>query len=261
MILDGEQRGLLVPGKTILDATSGNTGIAYAMMGAARGYAVKLCMPSNVTPERKRILRAYGAEMVLTDPMDGSDGAIREVRRIYAEDPDPYYYPDQYSNPANWRAHYETTGPELLAQTDGAITHLVAGLGTAGTFMGIGRFFRDHAPHVRLISVQPETALHGLEGLKHMESAIVPPIYDPALADEDERAGTEDAYTLTRRLATEEGLLVGISSGAALSVGLRVAARLDSGVIVMIFCDGGEKYLSERFWEEPPEGSFVGGVN
>ena len=261
MILDGEQRGLLTPGKTILDATSGNTGIAYAMMGAARGYAVKLCMPSNVTPERKRILRAYGAEMVLTDPMDGSDGAIREVRRIYAEDPEPYYYPDQYSNPANWRAHYQTTGPELLTQTDGAITHLVAGLGTAGTFMGIGRFLRDHAPHVRLISVQPETALHGLEGLKHMESAIVPAIYDPTLADEDERAGTEDAYTLTRRLATEEGLLVGISSGAALSVGLRVAARLDSGVVVMIFCDGGEKYLSERFWEEPPEGSFVGGVN
>ena len=261
MILDGERRGLLVPGKTILDATSGNTGIAYAMMGAARGYAVKLCMPSNVTPERKRILRAYGAEMVLTDPMDGSDGAIREVRRIYAEDPDPYFYPDQYSNPANWRAHYETTGPELLAQTDGAITHLVAGVGTAGTFMGIGRFLRDHAPQVRLISVQPETALHGLEGLKHMESAIVPPIYDPTLADQDERAGTEDAYTLTRRLATEEGLLVGISSGAALSVGLRIAARLDSGVVVMIFCDGGEKYLSERFWEEPPEGSFVGGVN
>jgi S-sulfo-L-cysteine synthase (O-acetyl-L-serine-dependent) len=261
MILDGEQRGLLVPGKTILDATSGNTGIAYAMMGAARGYAVKLCMPSNVTPERKRILRAYGAELVLTDPMDGSDGAIREVRRLYAEDPDPYYYPDQYSNPANWRAHYETTGPELLAQTDGTITHFVAGLGTAGTFMGIGRFFRDHAPHVRLISVQPETALHGLEGLKHMESAIVPPIYDPTLADVDERAGTEDAYTLTRRLATEEGLLVGISSGAALSVGLRIAARIDSGVVVMIFCDGGEKYLSERFWEEPPEGSFVGGVN
>jgi cysteine synthase B len=261
MILDGERTGLLTPGKTILDATSGNTGIAYAMMGAARGYAVKLCMPSNVTPERKRILRAYGAELVLTDPMEGSDGAIREVRRLFAEDPDPYYYPDQYSNPVNWRAHYETTGPELLAQTEGGITHFVAGLGTSGTFMGIGRYFRDHAPHVRLISVQPETALHGLEGLKHMESAIVPSIYDATLADQDERAGTEDAYTLTRRLATEEGLLVGISSGAALSVGLRVASRLESGVVVMIFCDGGEKYLSERFWEEPPEGSFVGGVN
>jgi cysteine synthase B len=261
MIIDGEEKGLLGPGKIILDATSGNTGIAYAMMGAARGYGVKLCMPANVTPERKRILRAYGAELVLTDPMDGSDGAIREVRRIYAEDPEPYYYPDQYSNPANWRAHYDTTGPEILAQTDGTITHFIAGLGTSGTFMGAGRFFRDHAPHVRLISVQPETALHGLEGLKHMESAIVPSIYDPSLADEDQRAGTEDAYTLTRRLAMEEGLLVGISCGAALAVGLRIAATVEDGAIVMIFPDGGEKYLSERFWEEPPEGSFVGGVN
>jgi cysteine synthase B len=261
MIIDGEQRGLLGPGKIILDATSGNTGIAYAMMGAARGYGVKLCMPSNVTPERKRILRAYGAELVLTDPMDGSDGAIREVRRIYAEDPEPYYYPDQYSNPANWRAHFDTTGPEILAQTEGAVTHFVAGLGTSGTFMGAGRFFRERAPGVRLISVQPETALHGLEGLKHMESAIVPSIYDPGLADEDQRAGTEDAFTLTRRLAMEEGLLVGISCGAALAVGLRIAATIEDGVIVMIFPDGGEKYLSERFWEEPPEGSFVGGVN
>jgi cysteine synthase B len=261
MIIDGEQRGLLGPGKIILDATSGNTGIAYAMMGAARGYGVKLCMPSNVTPERKRILRAYGAELVLTDPMDGSDGAIREVRRIYAEDPEPYYYPDQYSNPVNWRAHFDTTGPEILAQTEGAVTHFVAGLGTSGTFMGAGRFFRERAPGVRLISVQPETALHGLEGLKHMESAIVPPIYDPGLADEDQRAGTEDAFTLTRRLAMEEGLLVGISCGAALAVGLRIAATIEDGVIVMIFPDGGEKYLSERFWEEPPEGSFVGGVN
>ena len=261
MILDGEARGLLGPGKTILDATSGNTGIAYAMMGAARGYPVKLCMPSNVTPERKRILRAYGAELVLTDPMDGSDGAIREVRKIYQDNPDPYYYPDQYSNPVNWRAHYETTGPEILAQTDREITHFVAGLGTSGTFMGAGRYFREHAPRVKLISVQPETALHGLEGLKHMDTAIVPGIYDPVLADEDARAGTEEAYVLTRRLATEEGLLVGISSGAALAVAMRVAGSIDEGVVVTIFCDGGEKYLSERFWEEPPEGSFVGGVN
>jgi cysteine synthase B len=231
------------------------------MMGAARGYPVKLCMPSNVTPERKRILRAYGAELVLTDPMDGSDGAIREVRRIYAADPGPYYYPDQYSNPANWRAHYETTGPEILAQTDRRVTHFVAGLGTSGTFVGASRYFRDHAPWVKLISVQPETALHGLEGLKHMESAIVPAIYDPALADEDARASTEEAYVLTRRLAMEEGLLVGISSGAALAVAIRVAGAIDEGIVVTIFCDGGEKYLSERFWEEPPEGSFVGGVN
>jgi cysteine synthase B len=261
MILDGEARGLLGAGKTILDATSGNTGIAYAMMGAARGYPVKLCMPSNVTPERKRILRAYGAELVLTDPMDGSDGAIREVRRIFEKDPEPYYYPDQYSNPANWRAHYDTTGPEILAQTEHEVTHFVAGLGTSGTFVGAGRFFRDHAPAVKLISVQPETALHGLEGLKHMDTAIVPSIYDAALADEDARAGTEESYVLTRRLATEEGLLVGISSGAALAVAIRVARSIDAGVVVTIFPDGGEKYLSERFWEEPPEGSFVGGVN
>jgi cysteine synthase B len=261
MILDGEARGLLGAGKTILDATSGNTGIAYAMMGAARGYPVKLCMPSNVTPERKRILRAYGAELVLTDPMDGSDGAIREVRRIFEKDPEPYYYPDQYSNPANWRAHYDTTGPEILAQTEHEVTHFVAGLGTSGTFVGAGRFFRDHAPAVKLISVQPETALHGLEGLKHMDTAIVPSIYDAALADEDARAGTEESYVLTRRLATEEGLLVGISSGAALAVAMRVARSIDAGVVVTIFPDGGEKYLSERFWEEPPEGSFVGGVN
>ena len=261
MVLDGERRGLLIPGRTILDATSGNTGIAYAMIGAARGYPVKLCMPENVTPERKRILRAYGAELVLTDPMEGSDGAIREVRRIYELDRERYYYPDQYSNPVNWQAHYNTTGPELLAQTDGAITHFVAGLGTSGTFMGTGRFLREHKPTVTLVSVQPETALHGLEGMKHMESAIVPAIYDATLADIDLRVGTEDSYILTRRLATEEGLLVGISSGAVLSASLKVASTIEDGLIVMIFSDGGEKYLSERFWEDPPEGSFVSGVN
>ena len=261
MVLDGERRGLLIPGRTILDATSGNTGIAYAMIGAARGYPVKLCMPENVTPERKRILRAYGAELVLTDPMEGSDGAIREVRRIYELDRERYYYPDQYSNPANWQAHYNTTGPELLAQTDGAITHFVAGLGTSGTFVGTGRYLREHKPAVALVSVQPETALHGLEGMKHMESAIVPAIYDPTLADIDLRVGTEDSYILTRRLATEEGLLVGISSGAVLSASLKVASTIEDGLIVMIFSDGGEKYLSERFWEDPPEGSFVSGVN
>ncbi|HJY35700.1 MAG TPA: cysteine synthase family protein [Vicinamibacterales bacterium] len=261
MVLDGERRGLLIPGRTILDATSGNTGIAYAMIGAARGYPVKLCMPENVTPERKRILRAYGAELVLTDPMEGSDGAIREVRRIYELDRERYYYPDQYSNPVNWQAHYNTTGPELMAQTDGAITHFVAGLGTSGTFMGTGRYLREHKPTVTLVSVQPETALHGLEGMKHMESAIVPAIYDATLADIDLRVGTEDSYILTRRLAIEEGLLVGISSGAALSASLKVASTIEDGLIVMIFSDGGEKYLSERFWEDPPEGSFVSGVN
>jgi len=261
MVLDGERRGLLIPGRTILDATSGNTGIAYAMIGAARGYPVKLCMPENVTPERKRILRAYGAELVLTDPMEGSDGAIREVRRIYELDRERYYYPDQYSNPVNWQAHYNTTGPELMTQTDGAITHFVAGLGTSGTFMGTGRYLREHKPTVTLVSVQPETALHGLEGMKHMESAIVPAIYDATLADIDLRVGTEDSYILTRRLAIEEGLLVGISSGAALSASLKIASTIEDGLIVMIFSDGGEKYLSERFWEDPPEGSFVSGVN
>jgi len=261
MVTDGEASGALTPGKTILDATSGNTGIAYAMIGAARGYSVRLCMPENVTPERKRILRAYGADLVLTDPLEGSDGAIREVRRVFAADPDRYFYPDQYSNPANWKAHYEGTGPEILAQTDGRITHFVAGLGTSGTFVGAGRYLRDHKPGVVLVAVQPDAALHGLEGLKHMESAIVPAIYDPSLADVNLGVGTEESYLLTKRLALEEGLLVGISSGAALAASLRIADSITEGAIVTIFCDGGEKYLSERFWEEPPEGSFVGGVN
>lgn len=272
MIEDGERLGLLRPrtgsihhqaksGRTILDATSGNTGIAYAMIGAARGYPVELCLPSNVTPERKRILRAYGAELIFTDPMEGSDGAIREARQRAAADPDRYFYPDQYNNDANWQAHYDTTGPEILRQTSGRLTHFIAGLGTSGTFVGAGRRLREHDERIRLVSVQPDAPLHGLEGLKHMESAIVPAIYDPALADEDMRVGTEDAYELTRRLALDEGLLVGISSGAALAAGLRIAAREPAAVIVMIFCDGGEKYLSERFWEEPAEGSIVGGVN
>ncbi|HXE79622.1 MAG TPA: cysteine synthase [Vicinamibacterales bacterium] len=260
MVLEGERTGQLTAGKTILDATSGNTGIAYAMIGAARGYAVKLCLPENVTPERKRILRAYGTELVFTDPLEGSDGAIRTVRRMYEEDPEKYFYPDQYNNPANWWAHYDTTGPEILAQTGGRITHFIAGLGTSGTFMGTGRFLRERVAGVQLISVQPDAALHGLEGLKHMDSAIVPGIYDPTFADADVRVGTEEAYECTRRLAVEEGLLVGISSGAALAAGLRIARDLTEGVIVMIFSDGGEKYLSERFWEEPPEGYLVGGT-
>ncbi len=261
MILEGERTGSLQKGRIILDATSGNTGIAYAMIGAARGYSVRLCIPENVTPERKRILRAYGADIVFTDPLEGSDGAIREVRRIYEADPDRYFYPDQYNNPANCDAHYDTTAPEILAQTSGRVTHFVAGLGTSGTFMGVGRFFRDHRPSVQLVSVQPDTPLHGLEGLKHMESALVPGIYDPSLADVDMRVSTEEAYDTTRRLAVEEGLLVGISSGAAAAAGVRIARTVDQAVIVMIFCDGGEKYLSERFWEEPAEGYLVGGVN
>ncbi len=261
MVLEGERAGLLQQGRTILDATSGNTGIAYAMIGAARGYGVRLCIPENVTPERKRILRAYGAEIVFTDPLEGSDGAIRQVRRIYEADPGRYFYPDQYNNPANCEAHYDTTGPEILAQTGGRVTHFVAGLGTSGTFMGAGRYFRDEKPSVQLVSVQPDAPLHGLEGLKHMESALVPGIYDPSLADLDMRVATEEAYDATRRLAMEEGLLVGISSGAAAVAGLRIARTADRAVVVMIFSDGGEKYLSEQFWEEPAEGYLVGGVN
>jgi cysteine synthase B len=261
MILDGERTGALAPGKTIIDATSGNTGIAYAMIAAARGYQVRLCIPQNVTPERKRILRAYGAEIQFTNPLEGSDGAIRAVRALYESDPDRYYYPDQYNNPANWQAHYETTGPEILGQSGGRVTHFVAGLGTSGTFMGTGKYLRDQKPDVQLVSVQPDTPLHGLEGLKHMESAIVPGIYDPALADVDMRIGTEEAYDCTRRLAVEQGLLVGISSGAALAAALKIGRTIDAGVVVAIFCDGGDKYLSERFWEEPAEGSIVGGVN
>ncbi|HXI26902.1 MAG TPA: cysteine synthase family protein [Vicinamibacterales bacterium] len=248
MILDGEASGRLTPGKTILDATSGNTGIAYAMVGAARGYAVKLCVPENASPERKLILRALGAELVLTNPLESSDGAIREARRLNAEDPDRYFYPDQYSNPANWQAHYDTTAPEIIEQTSGRLTHFVAGLGTSGTFVGTGRRLRKHSPSIKLISFQPNSPFHGLEGLKHMESAIVPAIYDPTLADEDLRIDTERSYRMVRRLAREMGLLAGISSGAAVAAMLDVARRLTSGVVVTIFPDGAEKYLNESFW-------------
>jgi S-sulfo-L-cysteine synthase (O-acetyl-L-serine-dependent) len=248
MIEDGEKRGVLHRGRVLIDATSGNTGISYAMLGAARGYKVTLCVPANVTEERKRLLHAYGAELVVTDPMEGSDGAIREVRRRYALDPERYFYPDQYSNPANWRAHYDGTGPEIIEQTAGRVTHFVAGLGTGGTFIGTARRLREWRASVQLVSVQPESALHGLEGLKHMASSIVPAIYDPGVADRDERVSTEDAYTLVRRLAREEGLLVGPSSGASLAACLRVAEDLDRAVIVTIFPDRGDRYLSEGFW-------------
>jgi cysteine synthase B len=252
MVLEGLKSGALKPGKIILDATSGNTGIAYAMIGAVRGYQVRLCLPSNVTHERKRILRAYGAEYVFTNPLDGSDGAIKEARRMYASDPDTYFYPDQYNNAANWRAHYETTGREILDQTQGRVTHFVAGLGTSGTFMGTGRRLREEKPNVTLISMQPDSPLHGLEGLKHMASAMVPGIYDPGLEDENLAVSTEDAYECVRRLASEEGVLAGISSGAAMAACLRVAERIGSGVIVTIFPDAADKYLSERFWETQP---------
>jgi S-sulfo-L-cysteine synthase (O-acetyl-L-serine-dependent) len=248
MILEGEASGKLTPGRTILDATSGNTGIAYAMVGTSRGYRVKLCVPENASPERKLILRALGAELVQTDPLEGTDGSIREARRMYAEDPDRYFYPDQYSNDANWRAHYDTTGPEIIEQTSGRLTHFVAGLGTSGTFVGTGRRLRQFNPSIKLISFQPDSPFHGLEGLKHMESAIVPAIYDPTLADEDLRVGSERSYEMVRRLAREEGLLGGISSGAALAVMLDVAQRLERGIIVTIFPDGAEKYLTDKFW-------------
>ena len=251
MVKEGLKGGALRPGKVLLDATSGNTGIAYAMLGASLGFSVKLCVPSNVTVERKRLLKAYGAEMIFTDPMDGSDGAIREARAQVAADPESYFYPDQYNNDANWGAHYATTGPEILAQTEGRITHFVAGLGTSGTFMGTGRRLREANPAIKLVSFQPDSPLHGLEGLKHMETAIVPGIYDPALADEDMGVSTEDAYTMVRRLAREEGLLVGISGGAALAAALKVARDVRDAVIVTIFPDSADKYMSERFWQLP----------
>jgi cysteine synthase B len=248
MIADGEASGRLKPGQTIVDATSGNTGIAYAMVGAAKGYPVKLFLPENASPERKLILRAFGAELVLTDPLEGTDGAIRAVRALVAEHPAEYFYPDQYSNDANWRAHFETTGPEIIEQTEGRITHFVAGLGTSGTFMGTGRALRAFNPSIRLISFQPDSPFHGLEGLKHMATALVPSIYDPSLADENLHVSTEVAHELVRRLAREEGLLVGISAGAALGASLEVARRLRDGVLVTVFPDGAEKYLSESFW-------------
>lgn len=248
MIADGEASGALRPGLTIVDATSGNTGIAYAMVSAARQYKVKLCLPANASPERKLILRAFGAELVLTNPLEGTDGAIREVRRLVAEHPERYFYPDQYSNESNWRAHFDTTAPEIIEQTSGRITHFVAGLGTSGTFVGTGRALRRFNPAIKLISFQPDSSFHGLEGLKHMASAMVPAIYDPTLADEDLRVSTEAAHTMVRRLAREEGLLVGISAGAALAATLQVARQLSEGVVVTVFPDGAEKYLSESFW-------------
>src|SRR5215208_5153863 len=222
MIADGERSGALTTEKIIIDATSGNTGIAYAMIAAARGYRVRLCVPENVTPERKRILKAFGAEIVFTDPMEGSDGAIMRAKAMFAEHPELYFYPDQYNNAGNWLSHYDTTAPEIIEQTGGRLTHFVAGLGTSGTFVGAGRRLREFNPSIRLISVQPDSPLHGLEGLKHMETAIVPGIYDRTVADEDLGVSTEDAFDLTRRLA-HQGLFVGISSGANLAGALNVA--------------------------------------
>jgi cysteine synthase B len=254
MILEGERSGKLTHDKTLIDATSGNTGIAYSMIGAARGYKVKLCLPTNASIERKRILKAYGAELVLTSADEGSDGAIRKVREIYKSDPDRYFYADQYSNDANWRAHYETTGPEIIAQTEGRITHFVTLLGTSGTFMGNARRFRKEMPHVECISAQPSTGFHGIEGTKHMPTAIVPAIYDDKLADRNLWIETEQCHKMVKRLAREEGLLVGISGGGNVVAALTVARELreqgNKGVIVTILCDSADKYLSEHFWDE-----------
>ncbi|MEX2260769.1 MAG: cysteine synthase family protein [Bryobacteraceae bacterium] len=259
MILEGERSGALHAERTILDATSGNTGIAYAMIGAVKGYRVKLCVPANASTERKRILNAYGAEVVYTDPGQGSDGSIRACREIYDADPGRYFYPDQYNNPANWKAHFETTGPEIVRQTGGRVTHFVAGLGTSGTFMGVTRCLRREVPGVECYSAQPASGFHGLEGLKHMPSAIVPGIYDPALADGNFWLETEDAYTMVRRLAREDGLLVGISSGGNVVAAVRIAEQLrkagKTGVIVTMLCDSADKYLNEQFWDCDGAGS------
>jgi cysteine synthase B len=255
MTLDGERTGKLTRDKIILDATSGNTGIAYAMIGAYKGYKVKLCLPKNASMERKHVLQAYGAEMVLTDAGEGSDGAIRACREIYQADPGRYFYPDQYNNPANWKAHYDGTALEILAQTDGRITHFVASMGTSGTFMGNSRRLHHELPYVKCISAQPSSGFHGLEGLKHMATAIVPGIYDPGVADDNVWIETEDAYAMCRRIAREEALLVGISSGANLvaarTVGRQLVEAGDQGVIVTVLCDGAYKYLSEPFWNDP----------
>jgi S-sulfo-L-cysteine synthase (O-acetyl-L-serine-dependent) len=250
MIRDGEKSGTLAPGKTILDATSGNTGIAYAWIGASLGYKVKLCMPKNASEERKKILRAYGVEVVLTDPGEGSDGAIREARRMYAEEPEKYFYPDQYKNSANPRSHYESTAPEIWEQTEGEVTHFVAGLGTSGTFVGTATRLKEYNPEIQVVSFEPNSPFHGLEGMKHMASAIVPEIYDPTVADQNLHTPTEEAYDMVKRLAREEGILVGISAGAAVATSLRIARELESGVIVTVLCDSADKYLSESFWEE-----------
>jgi len=255
MILDGERTGKLSGDRILLDATSGNTGIAYAMIGAVKGFRVRLCLPANASNERKRILKAYEAELILTDPAEGSDGAIRKCREIYQADPDRYYYPDQYGNPANWKAHFETTGEEIVRQTTGRITHFVTSMGTSGSFMGVTRRLRRDMPQVECISLQPSSGFHGLEGLKHMPTALVPAIYDDKLADGNIWIETEDAYRMVRRMAREEGLLVGLSSGANVVGARAVAERLvregRRGVIVTILCDGAEKYLSEEFWNDP----------
>ena len=253
IVAEARRSGKLAPGKILLDSTSGNTGIAYAMFGAALGFPVTLCVPENASPERKRILQAYGANIIYTDPAEGSDGALKIARQLAEHHPDLYFYADQYSNDANWRAHYETTANEIWQQTEGRITHFVAMLGTTGTFVGTTRRLKELNPKIRCISLQPDSAFHGIEGAKHLPSAIVPGIYDASLADENLEIATEDAHAMARRLAREQGLLVGVSAAAAVVGSLRVAERLkkdQQATIVTILCDSGEKYLSERFWHE-----------
>ena len=256
MISDAERRGLLHAGKTILDATSGNTGIAFAMLGCALGYNVTLCLPRNASAERKHILRRYCATIIETDPSLGSDGAQAEARRLFAASPEKYFYADQYNNDANWRAHYETTGPEIWEQTEGRVSHFVAGLGTSGTFTGTSRRLKEYNPRIRAVSIQPSSPLHGIEGLKHMPTALVPGIYDPMLADEQLEVETEEAQRMMNVLARKEGLLVGPSSGANVCAALRLARTLSPGsVVVTVLCDGGERYLSEPYWEDESNSS------
>jgi cysteine synthase B len=254
MLLDGIARGLLKPGKRILEATSGNTGIADAMIGRALGFPVTLCVPAKGSSAHKTaILKAFGAELVLTDPLEGTDGAIRKARAMAVAEPEKYFYPDQYSNPANWRAHYDTTGPEIWEQTRGELTHFVAGLGTSGTFVGVTRYLKSRSPRIPCVSMQPDGPIHGLDGMKHMASAMTPAIYDATLADANLEVATEDAYAMCRRLAREEGILVGPSAAANVLAALRVAREMAEGpaTVVTILCDGGGRYLSEPFWEEP----------
>ena len=249
IINEGIKTGALTRERTIIDATSGNTGIACAMIGAALGYRVLLALPSNASIERKRILKAYGADVILTDPLEGTDGAQHVVRDIVRKDPARYFYADQYNNPANWQAHYRTTGPEIYSQTGGAITHFVAGLGTTGTFVGTSRRLKELDGNIRCITVQPDSPLHGLEGLKHLASAVVPGIYDGTLADEGLEISTDEASSMVRKLAREEGILVGFSGGAAVAACVRVARSIVTGTIVTILPDHGTRYLSEQLWD------------
>ena len=249
IIRDAAKSGALDAGKTILDATSGNTGIAYAMIAAARGVHVTLCLPASSNIERKRMLKIYGAELIETDPLQGTDGAQRRARELAAQEPEKYFYADQYNNPNNWRAHYETTGPEIWEQTDGRVTHFLAGLGTSGTFVGTVRRLRELRPDIKAIAMQPDSPWHGLDGLKHLPTAIVPGIYDPELINETVTVRTEDAQKMIVRLAREEGLFVGVSSGANVLAALRLARELPPGsVVVTVLCDRGERYLSEDIW-------------